>query len=77
MSLVTMTQKVWIHECGIRESDMSSLKDRLIKVLLSSKLLTREQLEEALGEQRAQGGNLQGILTRKGFVSESDLLMNR
>lgn len=45
-----------------------------MQVLLSRRLITQEQLEEALAEQREQGGNLQAILTRRGLVSDADLL---
>lgn len=67
-------KEVRVHERLSQEFDMASLKDRLIEVLIGRKLLTREQLEEALSEQRDQGGNLQDILTRKGLVGEADLL---
>ena len=53
---------------------MSSLTERIVDALLSRKLLTKAQLEEALGEQRAHGGSLQAILTKRGLVNEADLL---
>ena len=53
---------------------MASLKERIMDVLLSRKLVTAEQLEEALAIQRKKGGTLQKILVDKGLVSESDLL---
>ena len=53
---------------------MASLKDRIIDVLVSSRLLKPEQLEEALKLQQARGGSLQKILVERGFVRERDLL---
>ncbi|MBI2094254.1 MAG: Flp pilus assembly complex ATPase component TadA [Candidatus Omnitrophica bacterium] len=53
---------------------MASLKERIVKELISRKLLTPEQLEEATTIQRTNGGNLHAILVDKGFVKEHDLL---
>ena len=53
---------------------MASLKERLIQVLLSRRLIQPDQLDEALAVQRTQGGSLQTILVQRGFVGESDLL---
>ena len=53
---------------------MASLKDRIIDVLVSTRLLKPEQLQEALKLQQARGGSLQKILVERGFVKERDLL---
>ena len=53
---------------------MASLKDRLIEVLLSRKLVTKAALDEALAQVRTQGGSLQKVLIERKLVSESDLL---
>ena len=53
---------------------MPSLRERIVNVLLSRKLLTEAQLDEALAIQRAQGGSLQRILVERGYVNEDDLL---
>ena len=50
-----------------------SLKERLLEALRDSKLLTDEQLTEAVAAQKAQGGNLGAILLKKGFIKEKDL----
>jgi len=53
---------------------MASLKERIVDVLLSRKLVTKAQLDEALAIQREQGGSLQKILVERELVSERDLL---
>ena len=53
---------------------MTSLKERIVHVLLSRKLITQEQLDEACAMQRIQGGSLQTILIERGVVKEADLL---
>ncbi len=53
---------------------MASLTDRISEVLLSSKLLMPEQLEEALEEHQRTGQSLQKVLVDRGFVKEGDLL---
>ncbi len=53
---------------------MAGVKDRIIELLLSRGLVTKEQLDAALVEQREHGGALQTILTERGLVNESDLL---
>ena len=52
----------------------TSLKERIIKVLLSQGLVQQAQLDEALAVQQQQGGSLQKILTERGLVEEADLL---
>ena len=51
----------------------ASLKERLLEALGDSKLLTDEQLTEAVAAQKVQGGNLGAILLKKGFIKEKDL----
>ncbi|MBI3011845.1 MAG: Flp pilus assembly complex ATPase component TadA [Candidatus Omnitrophica bacterium] len=53
---------------------MPSLKDRILETLLSRKLIRKDQLEEALAIQQAEGGSLQQILVERGLVNEVDLL---
>jgi len=54
---------------------MSSLKERISEVLISTKLLTPEQLAEAQKIQRATSGlTLQKVLVENGFVKEADLM---
>ena len=53
---------------------MSSLKERIVEILVSHHLLKPDQLDEALQIQREHGGSLQHILIERGFVNELDLL---
>lgn len=53
---------------------MPSLKERIVDVLLSRRLLTKAQLDEALAVQQAQGGSLQKLLVERNLVKEADLL---
>ena len=53
---------------------MASLRERIINVLLSRHLLRQEQVDEALAIQRVEGGTLQAVLIKRGFIQESDLL---
>lgn len=53
---------------------MPSLRERLIDVLVSNRLLKPEQVEEALQIQQTSGGSLQTILVKRGFINERDLL---
>ena len=53
---------------------MASLKARLTELLVSKHLVTPERLQEALKAQQVQGGSLQDILLRRGFVKEPELL---
>jgi type IV pilus assembly protein PilB len=49
------------------------MADRLGELLLRKKLITQEQLEEAIEEQRRSGGRLGFNLTKLGFIKEQDL----
>ena len=48
--------------------------ERLGKVLVTSKLLTEEQLSKALQIQKTEGGKLGSILVKSNFIEESRLL---
>ncbi len=49
------------------------MADRIGELLLKEKLITEEQLNEALEEQRTNGGRLGSNLTKLGYISEKDL----
>src|SRR3989338_3270550 len=53
---------------------MASLRERIIEILLSRELISKEQLDEALVLQRSHGGSLQKILVDRDLVKESDIL---
>jgi len=53
---------------------MLSLKDRLTEILINNKLLTKEQLEQALEEQKVKGGRLSDIIIRLKFIKENELI---
>jgi type IV pilus assembly protein PilB len=53
---------------------MPSLKQRIIDVLLSRKLIEQGKLDEVLATQQAHGGSFQKILVERGLVSEADFL---
>jgi len=50
------------------------MADKLGEILLDNKLLTTEQLEKALDEQKKSGGRLGTILIKQGVVEDNDLL---
>ena len=51
-----------------------TLKERINDALLEKKLLTQEQLKEALGLQSERGGKLSQILIDLEFIKEKDLI---
>ena len=51
-----------------------NLKEEVIKILLENKLLTRQQLEEALKIQKQKQGKLRDILISLKFVKNDDLM---
>jgi type IV pilus assembly protein PilB len=53
---------------------MATLKDKIIDILIKSKQLTREQLENALNLQREKSMSLKRILIEQGIISEGILL---
>ena len=50
------------------------MSDRLGQLLLKARMITEEQLQRALAEQRVKGGSLSSILIELGFLKEEDLL---
>ncbi len=52
---------------------MISLKERLMELLLKNKLITKEDLDKALAEQKKKGGRLSEILVKLELVNENDL----
>ncbi|MCB9757174.1 MAG: Flp pilus assembly complex ATPase component TadA [Candidatus Omnitrophica bacterium] len=52
---------------------MSSLKERLVEILIYDKILKQEDLDLALAEQKKSGGELSKILVRLKFINEDDL----
>ncbi len=53
---------------------MLSLKDRLTEILINNKLITVDQLKEALCAQTAKGGKLSDIIVELRFVKENELI---
>ncbi len=53
---------------------MVSLKERLTEILIHNKLITQEQLNQALEIQQKKGGGLSDIIIDLKFIKESDLL---
>jgi len=53
---------------------MASLKERLTKILINNKLITQEQLNQAIEVQREKGGRLSDIIVDLKFIKESDLI---
>lgn len=52
---------------------MVSLKERLIEILINNKLLTQEQLNQALETQKDKGGRLSDIIVELKFIQEDEL----
>jgi type IV pilus assembly protein PilB len=52
-----------------------TLKDRIIKTLVDSHHLKKEQIEEAIALQKIKGISLDKALLEKGLINEKDLLM--
>ena len=53
---------------------MVSLKERLTEILIHNRLITQEQLNEALELQKKKGGKLSDIIVELQFIKESDLI---
>jgi type IV pilus assembly protein PilB len=53
---------------------MVSLKDRLTEILIKNKLITQEQLNQAIEIQSKKGGRLSEIIIELKFIKESDLI---
>ena len=55
---------------------VGSIKTKLNELLLESNLITKEQLDKAIDEQRKRsGGNLSRLLIEQGSITEKDLMM--
>lgn len=54
---------------------MASLKERIIQVLVEDKLISQEQLNQALKAQREKGGSLSEILVAAGLIDEDKLFV--
>ncbi|MEA3560274.1 MAG: ATPase, T2SS/T4P/T4SS family [Candidatus Omnitrophota bacterium] len=54
---------------------IKSLKERLRDILINGRLITPEQLNEAIGVQKKKGGHLASILVNLGYIGEKDLLL--
>lgn len=52
---------------------MSSLKERLIEILITDNILKQEDLDRAIAEQTKNGGEISKILVRMKLISEDDL----
>ena len=53
---------------------MASLKERLTSILLDSKYLTKEQLQNCLEVQKQKGGQLKDIIVERGLLTKRQLL---
>jgi len=53
---------------------MVSLKDRLTEILINNKLITHDQLEQALSVQKEKGGRLSDIIVALKFIKENELV---
>src|SRR5512135_2703001 len=53
---------------------MIPLKERLSEILINTKLITPEQLEQALVVQKEKGGKLSDILLELKFIKETDFI---
>jgi type IV pilus assembly protein PilB len=53
---------------------VQTLKEKIIEILLASKLLSQQQLEKAMELQKEKGIPLRRILIEEGFISEETLL---
>ena len=54
---------------------LKSLKERLRDILINGRLITPEQLNEAIDVQKKKGGHLASILVNLGYIGEKDLLL--
>ena len=53
---------------------MLSLKERLTDILINHKLLTQDQLDQALNLQKEKGGRLSDIIVGLKFIKQTDLM---
>ncbi len=54
---------------------MLSLKERLTEILIKNKLITQEQLAQALEVQKKKGGRLSDIIVNLKFIKENELIL--
>ena len=50
---------------------------RLGEILIKEKLVTKEQLDQALAHQKKSGGRLGGALVKLGFISDEEIKIGR
>lgn len=53
---------------------MLSLKERLTEILINNKLITKEQIDQALQVQKNKGGRLSDIIIELKFIKENELI---
>ena len=53
---------------------MLSLKERLTEILINNKIITQEQLDQALSVQKQKGGKLSDIIVDLKFIKENELV---
>ncbi|MDI6605745.1 MAG: ATPase, T2SS/T4P/T4SS family, partial [Candidatus Omnitrophota bacterium] len=53
---------------------MLSLKERLTEILINNRLITKEQLDQALEAQKKKGGRLSDIIVDLKFIKEKELI---
>jgi len=54
---------------------MLSLKERLTEILINNKLITQEELNQAIEVQKEKGGRLSDIIVDLKFIKEKDLIL--
>jgi hypothetical protein len=54
---------------------VKSLKDRLIEILLKKELMTKQQLDKVLKEQKRKKCSVSDILIKEGIMSQKDLMV--
>src|SRR6478735_10044200 len=55
---------------------IKSFGERIADVLIEDGLLLPSQLDEAMSQQKQQGGRLLKLLTDKGYVTEQDMVIS-
>lgn len=54
---------------------VKSLKDRFVELLLKNNFITKKQLDEILEEQKKRKSSISELLTKKGLISQRDLMI--
>jgi type IV pilus assembly protein PilB len=72
--------KYGIISLGLRAKEVTvmakkSLKDRITEILLKNNLITKEQLDKVLKEQKKQRCSISKILIRQGIVTQKELMV--